>query len=185
VWSISVSIALVEALVPDRATTPWLRGIGLTVTTILFVLAAIATTSHQIKTSHFVASTAQFCGAALVCVAAIVAAFLLPTRSASRKPGSVPNPWLIAAAALVAGSIFLIVPGTWGWTAVAIYSLLDLMMIASMSTLSHRDGWNATHRWHSLAEPRWLTPGMHSFRIPRSATPDAALASAMSFSRQP
>src|ERR1041385_5499217 len=30
VWSISVSIALVEALVPDRATTPWLGWIGIT-----------------------------------------------------------------------------------------------------------------------------------------------------------
>ena len=171
VWSISVSIALVEALVPDRATTPWLRGIGLTVTTILFVLAAIATTSHQIKTSHFVASTAQFCGAALVCVAAIVAAFLLPTRSASRKPGSVPNPWLIAAAALVAGSIFLIVPGPWGWTAIAIYSLLDLMMIASMSALSHRDGWNATHRL-ALAGGAALAYAWHAF-IQNPAVGDA------------
>ncbi len=165
VWSVSVSIALVEALVPDRATTPWLRAVGLTVISILFVLAAIATTAHQIRTSHFVASTLQFCGAAVVCLVAIVAGFLLPARSAALGPGSVPNPWLIGAAALVAGSIFLVVPGTWGWTAVAIYLLLDLMMIAAMSTLSHREGWNATHRlalaggaalayaWHAFVQP--------------------------------
>src|SRR5579863_7385158 len=60
VWSISVSIGLVEALVPDRATTPWLRGIGLTVISVLFVLAAIASTRFEIKHDHFVASTAQF-----------------------------------------------------------------------------------------------------------------------------
>lgn len=165
VWSISVSIALVEALVPERATTPWLRGIGLTVTSILLTLAVIETTAHQIKTSHFVASTAQFCAAVVVCVVAIVAAFLLPARSAPSMAGSVPNPWLIGAVALVAGSIFLIVPATWGWTAVAIYLLLDLMMIAAMSVLSHREGWNSTHRlalaggaalayaWHAFVQP--------------------------------
>jgi hypothetical protein len=94
VWSISVSIGLVEALVPDRATTPWLRGVGLTVTSIVLTLAVIATTAHQIKTSHFVASTAQFCVAALVCVVAIVAAFLLPARSAPRLSRSAPHPWV-------------------------------------------------------------------------------------------
>ena len=85
VWSISVSIALVEALVPERATAPWLQGIGLTVTSILLTLAGIATTAHQIKTSHFIASTGQFCGAAVVCVVAIVAAFLLPIRTTSQR----------------------------------------------------------------------------------------------------
>src|SRR5580700_244206 len=181
VWSISVSIGLVEALVPDRATTPWLRGVGLTVTSILLVLAAIATTAHQIKTSHFVASTAQFCGAALVCVVAIVAAFLLPAPSAPRMPRSAPNPWvpnswvpspwLIGAGALVAGSIFLIVPGPWGWTAVAIYALLDLVVIAAVAILSHREGWNATHRL-ALAGGAALAYAWHAF-IQHPAVGDA------------
>src|ERR1700734_3806211 len=38
VWSISTSIALAEALVPERATTPWLGWPGLTVTRLLFPL---------------------------------------------------------------------------------------------------------------------------------------------------
>jgi hypothetical protein len=171
VWSISVSIALVEALVPDRATTPWLRGLGLTVTGILFVLASIASTAHQIKTSHFMASTAQFCDSVVVCVVAIVAAFLLPARLAHRTPGSVPSPWLIGAAALVAGSIFLIVPSPWGWIAVAIYALLDLSMIAAVTTLSHRGGWNATHRL-ALAGGAALAYAWHAF-IQNPAVGDA------------
>src|ERR1700728_2318482 len=44
VWSISTSIALAEALVPDRATTPWLGWPGLSITAILFALAAVAST---------------------------------------------------------------------------------------------------------------------------------------------
>lgn len=162
VWSISVSIALVEALVPERATAPWLQGIGLTVTSILLTLAGIATTAHQIKTSHFIASTGQFCGAAVVCVVAIVAAFLLPIRTTSRASGSVPNPWLIGSAALLAGSIFLIVPDTLGWSAVAIYVLLDLLMIAAISNLSHRERWNAKHRL-ALAGGAALAYAWHAF----------------------
>ena len=38
VWSISVPIALVEALTPRRRTTPWLGPVGLIVTALLFVL---------------------------------------------------------------------------------------------------------------------------------------------------
>jgi hypothetical protein len=162
VWSISVSIALVEALVPDRATTPWLRGTGLTVTSILFALAAIATTAQQIKTSHFMASKAQFCVSAVVCVVAIVAAFVLPARSAPRTPGSVPNPWLVGTAALAAGSIFLIVPPPWAWRAVAIYVLMDLIMIAAIWALSHREGWNALHRL-ALAGGAALAYAWHAF----------------------
>ncbi len=171
VWSISVSIALVEALVPDRATTPWLRGIGLTVTSILLTLAVIATTANQIKTSHFMASTAQFCGAAVVCVVAIVAAFLLPARPARRGPGAALSPWLIGAAALIAGSIFLIVPNVWGWIAVAIYLLLDVIMIGAVTFLSHREGWNATHRL-ALAGGAALAYAWHAF-IQQPAVGDA------------
>src|SRR5580693_3102717 len=80
VWSISVSIALVEALVPDRSTSPWLKGTGLTVTALLFVLAAVASTRFEIKQDHFVASKAQFAWSAVVCVVAILAAFRLPAR---------------------------------------------------------------------------------------------------------
>ena len=95
VWSISVSIALVEALVPDRATTPWLGGIGLSIIGILFVLAGVASTRFEIKQDHFVASKAQFAWAAVVCVVVIVAAFRLPVRSSARTPGRVPSPWLV------------------------------------------------------------------------------------------
>src|ERR1700733_14321718 len=95
VWSISVSIALVEALVPDRATTPWLGGIGLAVTCVLFTLGAAASTALEIKQDHYVASTSQFAAAALVCIIAIVVAFRLPVRSAARSSGWVPGPWLV------------------------------------------------------------------------------------------
>ncbi|HEU5430731.1 MAG TPA: hypothetical protein VFU81_03660, partial [Thermomicrobiales bacterium] len=42
VWSVSVPIALVEALTPRRRTTPWLGPVGLIVAALLFVVGAAA-----------------------------------------------------------------------------------------------------------------------------------------------
>src|SRR5580704_14359288 len=74
VWSISVSIGLVEALVPGRATAPWLGWAGLGITVWLFMLAAIASTAIEIKQDHFVASVPQFAVSAFICLITAVAA---------------------------------------------------------------------------------------------------------------
>lgn len=162
VWSISVSIALVEALVPNRATTRWLGWIGLAVTGVLFVLAAILSTKMEIKQDHFVASIPQFAVSAVICVLTIVAAFCLPTRSASRAPGWVPSPWLVGAGALAAGSIFLLVPNAWNWWAVVVYLILDLVGIAAVFSLSRRVGWSCQHRL-ALAGGAALAYAWHAF----------------------
>jgi hypothetical protein len=164
VWSISTSIALAEALVPERATKPWLGTLGLSVVGVLFILAAIASTRFEIKQDHFVASTAQFAWAAVVCVLAIVVAFLLPASSTSKESGLVPNPWIVGFAALAAGSIFLMVPKAWGWLAVAIYVVLDLVIIVAISVMSRRSGWNSRQRL-GLAAGAALTYAWHSFTV--------------------
>lgn len=177
VWSISVSIALVEALVPDRSATPWLGWIGLTLTAGLFTLAAIASTAHEIQQDHFVASRSQFIWSTVICIVAIAVAFILPARRAGRVPGRVPSPWCIGAAALVAGSIFLVVPRTWGWLAVAIYVLLDVALITAVVVWSRRTEWSARHRlalaggaalayaWHAFIEKPAVGGGGASLRI--------------------
>jgi hypothetical protein len=162
VWSISVSIALVEELVPDRATTPWLGRAGLAVTAVLFVLGAAASTALEIKQDHYVASAAQFVWACLICAGAVGAAFWLPKRSTGQAPGWVPSPWLIAAGALAAGSVFMVVPNAWNWWAVAIYLALDLAVIAAVLILSHREGWGGMHRL-ALAGGAALAYAWHAF----------------------
>ncbi len=96
---------------------------------------------------------------------AIVVAFRLPKTSSTHKAGWVPNPWLVGFIALAAGSIFMVVPNTWGWKAVGIYLGVDILLIAAMSAWSHRTGWNALHRlaltggaalayaWHAFLQP--------------------------------
>lgn len=162
VWSISTSIALTEACVPDRATTPWLRWPGLTVDSVLFVLAAVASTRFAIKHDHFIATKLQFLVSAIVVVLAVVAAFLLPARRAASSSGSAPSPLVPGAIALTAGSVFLIVPRAWAWGAVAIYLALDLVVVVAVTAVSHRAGWNGRHRL-ALAAGAALAYGWHAF----------------------
>jgi hypothetical protein len=162
VWSISTSIALIEACVPRRATTPWLRWPGLTVDSILFVLAAVASTRFAIQHDHFLATRSQFVISAVVVVLAVVSAFLLPAHAAGTGSGSAPNPFAVGAVALIAGSLFLIVPRAWGWGAVAIYLALDFVTIVAITAMSHRSGWNGRHRL-GLAAGAALAYGWHAF----------------------
>lgn len=165
VWSISTSVGLAESLVPDRATTPWLGRAGLTATSILFALAAVAATIFAIKQdhNHFVASKAQFFSAAVICILAAVIAFLLPKREvASATSGYVPGPWLVGCIALAGGSIFLLIPNRWGWLAVALYLILDLTVIVLILHWSHRFGWNSRHRL-ALAGGAALAYAWHAF----------------------
>jgi hypothetical protein len=164
VWSVSVSVGLAEALVPDRATTPWLGNVGLTVTAALFALGAAAATINEIKHDHFVASTGQFVGAAIACAVLIGVALLLPKASVSgeRAPGLAPSPWIVGATALAAGSIFMMVPSVWGWRAVGIYIVLYLAMIIAVSIWSHRENWAGMHRL-ALAGGAALAYAWHAF----------------------
>lgn len=162
VWSISTSIALVEACVPERSTTPWLRWPGLTVDSILFLLAVIASTRFQMKNDAFRATDMQFVVSGAVVVAAAIVAFLLPARPAGTESAPAPSPLLPGTIALIAGSIFLITPSTWAWGAVAIYIALDLIVIAVVIAMSRRSGWGGSHRL-ALAAGAALAYGWHAF----------------------
>ena len=53
VWSICVPIAIIEALVPDRATAPWLGRPGLAIVSVLYVLGSDLVFSERIvRTIH-------------------------------------------------------------------------------------------------------------------------------------
>ncbi len=164
VWSISVSIGLTEALVPDRATKPWLGWIGFAVVCILFVLAAVATSQYTIQhdAHHFVASSRQFIASAVVFFVLVIVAFVLPKARRPRSAGTVPNPWLVGFLALLAGSIFLLFPGLWGWWAVAVYLCLYTAMIVSVHMWSVRTAWDARHRL-ALVAGAALAYAWHAF----------------------
>lgn len=162
VWSISTSIALTEALFPERESTPWLRRTGFAVTIMLFALGATLVTKITIKGDPFVAPAHQLVGAAVVCVLLALLAFRFPKASQDRSPGSVPSPWLVGAVALAASSGFMLVPPPWGWVAVAAYLGLDLLVIAMVCAWSRRSGWDGRHRL-ALAAGAALTYAWRGF----------------------
>jgi len=161
-WSVSTSIALVEASVPDRAELPWLGNLGIAVTAVLFTLGAFVTTRYQLKQDAFRASHAQLATAALICVALVVLAFLLPSRSAATGAGTVPAPWIAGAAALVAGSAVLLTPGAWNWGAAAAILAIDMAMVAIVLFWSQHSGWGMRHKL-ALASGAALAYGWHAF----------------------
>ena len=73
--------------------------------------------------------------------------------------------------------MFLVVPKAWGWLAVGIYLLLDLAIIAAVSVLCTREGWNGRHRlalaggaglayaWHAFIQQPAVGSAGLSFRI--------------------
>jgi hypothetical protein len=164
VWSISVPIAIMEALVPRRAHTPWLKGLGLGIVTVLFILVACMMTVHSIQSDshHFMASRTQFVVSAVCCIVVAVAAFLLPHRGEQQLPGNPPSPWITGAMSLAACSIFLVVPRTWAWGAVAIYLALDLLIVGAASSWSRLKGWNGLHVL-SLAGGAAMAYAWHGF----------------------
>jgi hypothetical protein len=161
-WSVSASIALVEAAVPDRAETPWLGRIGLTVTSLLFALGVFVTTRFQLKADVFRASHAQLLTSGAIIIALIVVAFLLPRRRIAASIAPTPNPWIAGALALAAGSAVLLTPSTWNWGAVAAILAIDLAMIAAVLLWSERSGWDLRHKL-ALGGGAALAYGWHAF----------------------
>jgi hypothetical protein len=178
VWSISVPIAIMEALVPQRAHTPWLKWLGLSIVTLLFVVIACTMTVRSIQSDshHFMASNRQFAVSAACCIVVAIVAFLLPRRTEAR-PGNSPSPAVTGVLSLVASSIFLVVPRTWGWGAVAIYLALDLTIIVAVSSWSRREAWNPLHilalgggaalayAWHAFIQQPVTGPADMGMRI--------------------
>ncbi len=95
-------------------------------------------------------------------MALVAIAFMIPARVVGAKCGSIPPPWLVGGIALLAGSLFLVLPREWGWGAMAAYLALDLAVIAAVSLWSKRAGWGPLHRL-ALAGGATLAYGWHSF----------------------
>src|SRR5665213_1058359 len=145
-WSISTPIALLEAAVPNRAETPWLGNIGLSVTALLFVGGIVGTTAMTLHQDRFISRPAQFAVAAVVMLVLIVAAFMLPRKTSASGSGFIPNPWIAGALGLIAASGVLLVPPKWGELAGIAVLAIDLAMLALIVIWGHRAGWTLLHK---------------------------------------
>jgi len=161
-WSICTSIALAEALVPDRRTTPWLGNIGLAIVALVFAVAAVAMTRMSYKQDHFLASNAQFASAAIAIVILAVIAFRLPRAKPATGTAAAPNPWLTGIVTLLLASGILLVPQKWNWGAAASVFALDAAAILLISLWSRSVNWTPLHQL-ALAAGAALAYAWHSF----------------------
>jgi hypothetical protein len=162
-WSMGVSIALVEGLFPPDAGAPWLGRIGDGVVAVVFLLGSVAVRRYTLRTEHFMASSVQAAGTAVVCVLLIGLAFWLP--KAAVRGGAGFRPWIAGVGAFVLGMMVLVTPPFWDWGAAAALLGLDAVFLLGLGWFSRRDGWSAMHTF-SLGAGGALAYGVHAFFAP-------------------
>lgn len=160
-WSISTSIALMEALASDEADTPWLGRIGLTITVLVFILGASASTLIGYRQDHFLAPPTQLASAAVACVLLVVIAFRIPRRTTTSQQ-TVPSPWLLGTFTLLAGSGVLLVPKQWGWWAALAVLALDVLVLFTVLDWSRSSQWSMRDKL-ALASGAALAYAWHAF----------------------
>ncbi len=164
-WSMGVSIALVEALVPARAEQPWLGRLGDSIVAVLFLLGCVAGTAFTLKHDPFLATPTQFACAGVGCVAFIVLAFLVPQRRAHTAPGETPSPWITGVLALALGLGVMFTPPTLNWGAFALILAIDAVFLALVGAFSRLATWTSLHTF-SLGAGGALAYGLHAFAAP-------------------
>jgi hypothetical protein len=162
IWSISTPIALIEACVSDRARTPWLGRVGLGVVAVLFLFGVVATTLMGYRQDHFMASPAQFAGAAIVIVLLIVLAFRVPAERRHAADRIAPSPWILGLVSLAFASAAMLVPKEWGWGAVAALLALILGMLLPVEAWARKGTMLMTHQL-ALGAGAALAYGWHAF----------------------
>ncbi|HEV7826244.1 MAG TPA: hypothetical protein VGP02_15195 [Mycobacteriales bacterium] len=162
VWSISVPIALIEALVPDRRATPWLGHAGLLVAAVLFAVGAVVTAMGTYTETRFLASPAQLTGTVVAVAGCVVAAFAAGRLRPAAEDRAAPGPWPVGALTFGAGSLFLLLGHRPGWAAAGGYVVLYAVVTAAVLRWSRRTGWGAPHVL-ALAGGAVLAYAWHAF----------------------
>ncbi|MGW0479309.1 hypothetical protein [Nonomuraea sp. NPDC003214] len=175
VGSICVPIAVMEALVPARASEPWLRLPGLVTAGALFLLGAAA--SALFDPAPYQPSVAQLAG--VVVLAGLLVVLGLRRRGpAATSPGRAPGPWPVLGFSLVAGAVF------WGaamaawtvaaWPLVAVNVAVYAVVCAQVARWSRREGWGRAQVF-ALAAGGVLTYAWHGFPQPPAVPADPAV----------
>jgi hypothetical protein len=143
ILSIGSPIALVEALTPGRRRERWLGPVVLWVVAFLYGAACVLVLKDSYDTGEASATWGQLVGSALAVVGLVVAAYVVGRRPALIRPGAVPRPLLVWAAAFAAMIGWVAIPPTRiGTTLVA---LLAVGTVVVVWRWSHRGDWGQPH----------------------------------------
>ncbi|MFJ4715443.1 hypothetical protein [Streptomyces sp. NPDC088785] len=150
VWSVCVPIALVETFARDR-TRPWLGGVGLAVTALVFGAGAVFLGYAQAESEHFVASAGQFAGAGAAIVALIALAFAVGRRPGPRRDAPAPAPAAVGLAAFAVSSAYWardLLPdeAVPAWVLVGTWCVLAAGAVVLFGRWARGRGWDARHR---------------------------------------
>ncbi len=156
VVSLGVSIALIEALVPERAAVAWLGGRGLGIAIGLFVVGAVLTTAITLAEDPYVAAPAQLLGVA-VAVILLVDGRAAP-QLAPEPPKSVsslldrtrPTPGsgkvgVIGGALIATYLASIIALEAAHWAALALEVVAVAVLAIALRRWSRRCGWSLRH----------------------------------------
>ena len=168
VWSIGVSIALVEALFTSRGTQPWLGRQGLVVSGVVFVFGVVFV--HFVGGQGYQLSAAQVALSLLLGAVIAAVAFLLPVRpgTQTRDPRQAPRPRVVGGAAFVLTSAFMAatrlayplkLPAA---LLIVAYFVLYALAAWAVWRWSRRTGWGAEHKF-ALAAGALLTYAWYGF----------------------
>lgn len=145
VWSISVPIAVTEALFAGRRETPWLGKIGLTVTSILYVIGCGLIYAMTRKQDTFMASSMQLTAVAVLIVACVFFAFRF-RKTVGVMAGAVAHPMAVGVLTFALGMAFMSAHAViHGWSIVAVYAAIFVVGIALLSFWSRRARWTPRH----------------------------------------
>jgi len=173
VFSVTAPIVVVESLVPDRARTPWLGRVGVTVAAVLFVAGLAGTFALSLGMDPFLAPVTSL--VVVVVLAALLVALALRLPRAVRTAGPVPPAWAVLVGGLVAGAAFMLAQGLSGNAAMVLTLLVEAALATVAIRLSARDGWSDRHTL-ALGAAALLTYAWHAFPqgsiVPVSPTVD-------------
>jgi hypothetical protein len=163
--SFSKSASSDSERVGDRAPVPWLGNVGLSIAAALFIAGCAFNTYYQFRHDPFRATHAQFLVSALVVVAFIAAAFLIPPPAPSRNLSPVPSPWILGGAVFILGAAVFLAPVQLNWLAVAWTLAIDLVFLIALGLFSQCSSWTPLHTL-SIAAGGALEYGVHAFLQP-------------------
>jgi hypothetical protein len=149
IFSYSAPIALVEAMRPASARTPWLPRAALVIPAALYLAAAGVILGDQMASESSHASARQVTGTFAVAAVLVVAAFALdrgrascsPPRSGDRR--RVAPLWLVPVATVVAVTAVTVMPQTWVGFAGALATLA--LGAGLLWWFSRGEGWGLAH----------------------------------------
>ncbi|MFI5916023.1 hypothetical protein [Dactylosporangium sp. NPDC051541] len=151
VWSITVPIAVVQALFPAAAGAPWLPRPLLAATAVPYLLGAALLGVGTHLSEHFLATPGQLAATGAIAVVLVVLAFLLPRP----RPAGATTPWspaVLAGVALLCGTAFflLYIVGVGGRRLAPPAYLtatlaLEVAVAAGLWLAATRTAWTARH----------------------------------------